>query len=260
MDKLKLENNEYVAVLDKETRLEILYNNVDVELSEEIRQEIKKNWDKNGDNFTNGKIFYIKDYIYDEVNNVIKLDVCNSSYDHYLYTRLKKEYDENSCINLWAGAVIETLDKKLILGEMSSSTVCEGEYHISGGSTDKSDVEGSTINYEQTMIRELYEEFGIDINDKKIVKDYYLRYLKLPTIKEVELSFGVLYKIDLNITFEEFKNHFKEYSNYLKENDLEIEFTKAIAIDKNMDAIKNAEREYGSKIPRYTIELFLKDL
>ena len=260
MEKRKLENEDRIMVLTGNTKLNINYNNKMVDLSEEIRNEIKKYWELYGEKFTNGKIFYISDFEYNNEKDRINLDVCNSSYDHYLYTRRKNEYDENSCINLWAGAVIETSDNKLVLGEMSSSTICEGEIHISGGSTDIADVNGDTINYEKTMTRELYEEFGIDINDKRVVRNYALKYIKLPTIEEVELSFGILYKINLNITYSEFEEEYKEYLKYLKENNLEIEFTKPIAIDKNEKAIRNIEKEYGNKIPKYTIELFLKDL
>lgn len=260
MEKRKLENKDRIMILTKNTKLKINYTNKMVDLSEEIRNEIKKYWKLYGENFTNGKIFYISDFEYDKEIDSFNLDVCNSSYDHYLYTRRKKEYDENSCINLWAGAVIETSDNKLVLGEMSSSTICQGEYHISGGSTDIADVNENTINYEKTMIRELYEEFGIDINNKKVVKDYILKYIKLPTIEEVELSFGILYKINLNITYSEFEKEYEKYLEYLKKNDLEIEFTKPIAIDKNKNSIKNVEKEYRNKIPKYTIELFLKDL
>ena len=240
--------------------MEIYGENNYVTLGGVVASTLEESHEIYGEKFTNGKIFYISDFEYNNEKDRINLDVCNSSYDHYLYTRRKNEYDENSCINLWAGAVIETSDNKLVLGEMSSSTICEGEIHISGGSTDIADVNGDTINYEKTMTRELYEEFGIDINDKRVVRNYALKYIKLPTIEEVELSFGILYKINLNITYSEFEEEYKEYLKYLKENNLEIEFTKPIAIDKNEKAIRNIEKEYGNKIPKYTIELFLKDL
>ena len=187
------------------------------------------------------------------------MDICNSTYDHYLYTRLKKEYDEYSCVNLWSGALLETIDKKLVLGRMSFQTVCEGELHISGGSTDKKDLNGKTIDYKKTMVRELYEEMGIDINDKNIIKDCFIKYLKLPSQKEVELSFGILYKINLNITFEELENNFNEYIKYLSDNALEVEFTKIYGIDKTKKGIEEAKEKYGNKIPAYTIELFFKE-
>ena len=53
--------------------------------------------------------------IYAKENRKVKLDVCNSKYDHYLYTRYHDEYDEYSCVNLWSGAVIETVELAVIL-------------------------------------------------------------------------------------------------------------------------------------------------
>lgn len=260
MIKEKLLSEDLIVVLDKDYNVNIEYNNIDVNLPDSLREKIKDNWDEYGDKFTNGNIFFINDYDVDKAQKKVTLDVCNSKYDHYLYTRYKKDYDEYSCVNLWSGAVLETSDKKLILGRMSNETVCEGELHVSGGSTDRSDLINNKIDYYKTMTRELYEEMGIDINDKTVVKDYYLKYLKVPSIIEVELSFGVLFKIELNISFEEFKERFEKYKEYLKSNDLEVEFTDVYGIDKNEKSIKEADEKYLNKIPKYTIQMFLKEL
>ena len=260
MNKEKLLSKELIITLDKDYDVDILYKNEDVILPEFVKNKIKENWNEYGKKFTNGNIFFINDYNVDNKNKKVLLDVCNSKYDHYLYTRLKKDFDEYSCVNLWSGAVLESSDGKLILGRMSSETVCEGELHVSGGSTDRKDLVNNKIDYHKTMTRELYEEMGIDIDDKNIVKDYYLKYLKIPSIIEVELSFGVIFKIDLNISFEEFKEKFDKYTEYLKENKLEVEFTDVYGIDKNEKSIKEAEEKYLNKIPKYTIQMFLKEI
>ena len=252
-------NNDLIFVLDKEYDLNINYKKKKEELPKSIKKKIQTNWEENVEKLTNGDIFYINKYNINEKDKMINMDICNSTYDHYLYTRLKKEYDEYSCVNLWSGALLETIDKKLVLGRMSFQTVCEGELHISGGSTDKKDLNGKTIDYKKTMVRELYEEMGIDINDKNIIKDCFIKYLKLPSQKEVELSFGILYKINLNITFEELENNFNEYIKYLSDNALEVEFTKIYGIDKTKKGIEEAKEKYGNKIPAYTIELFFKE-
>ena len=110
------------------------------------------------------------------------------------------------------------------------------------------------------MIRELYEEIGIDVNDKNIVKEYKVNYLKLPNKKEVELSFGILFKVKLNIDFNLLEEKFKTYKKYLQDNKLEVEFTDLYGIDKNKESIEMAIEKYGNKIPAYTIELFLKEI
>ena len=259
MIKEKMMSEELIVVLDKNYSVDIEYKNESINLPENIKESIKENWNVNGKRFTNGDIFFIKNYDVNKEEKNIKLDVCNSKYDHYLYTRFNDIYDEYSCVNLWSGALLETIDKKLVLGRMSFQTVCEGELHISGGSTDKKDLNGKTIDYKKTMVRELYEEMGIDINDKNIIKDCFIKYLKLPSQKEVELSFGILYKINLNITFEELENNFNEYIKYLSDNALEVEFTKIYGIDKTKKGIEEAKEKYGNKIPAYTIELFFKE-
>lgn len=253
-------NNDLIFVLDKEYDLNINYKNEKVDLPWSIKEKIQTNWEENGEKFTNGDIFYINKYNINEKDKMINMDICNSTYDHYLYTRLKKEYDEYSCVNLWSGAVIETSDGKLVLGEMSNETVSEGELHISGGSTDRDDLEDNKIDYYKTMKRELYEELGINLDDRNIVKDFYLRYLKVPSIIEVELSFGVLYKIDLNITFEEFKEKFYKYKKYLDDNKLEVEFIEVYGIDKNKKSIEDFEKIYSNRIPKYIIEMFFKEI
>lgn len=260
MIKEKMLSKELIVVLDKDYSVDIKYKNESINLPENIRESIKENWNVNGERFTNGDIFFIKDYDVNKEKKSIKLDVCNSKYDHYLYTRFNDTYDEYSCVNLWSGAVIETSDGKLVLGEMSNETVSEGELHISGGSTDRDDLENNMIDYYKTMKRELYEELGIDLDNKNIVKDFYLRYLKIPSIIEVELSFGVLYKIDLNITFEEFKEKFYKYKKYLDDNKLEVEFTEVYGIDKNKKCIEEFEKNYSNRIPKYIVEMFFKEI
>ena len=256
----KMLSPELIIVLDKDYTVDINYNDEQINLPEDIREKIKENWEENGGRFTNGDIFFIKNYDVNNDRKHIKLDVCNSKYDHYLYTRFKEEYDEYSCVNLWSGAVIETIDGKLVLGEMSNETVSEGELHISGGSTDRDDLSNNKIDYYKTMKRELYEELGIKLEDKNIVKDFYLKYLKIPSIVEVELSFGVLYKINLNITYEEFKNKFFEYKKYLDDNKLEVEFIDVYGIDKNKKSVEKFGKEYVNRIPKYIMEMFFKEI
>ena len=158
MIKEKMMSDELIVVLDKNYSVDIEYKNELINLPENIKKSIKENWSVNGERFTNGDIFFIKDYDVNKEKKNIKLDVCNSKYDHYLYTRFNDTYDEYSCVNLWSGAVIETSDGKLVLGEMSNETVSEGELHISGGSTDRDDLENNMIDYYKTMKRELHEE------------------------------------------------------------------------------------------------------
>lgn len=256
---IKIIEDEYIVSLKKNTDITINYEDTEVNLPIQIKEEIKNVWAEKGDRFTNGEIFFIKNYDINNTTNKVFLDVCNSHYDHYVYTRTKNTFDEYSCLNLWSGAIIETKDNKLVLGKMSGSTIAEGEYHISGGSTDIDDVEFQEIDHRRTMAREVYEEFGLKIDDD-IVKDSYLRAIKVPNRKEQEFSFGILYKVELDITFEEFEKRFNKYLEHLKTNKLEIEFTEMLGIDKTEEAIKEAEKKYGDRIPKYTIELFLKEL
>ena len=115
-------------------------------------------------------------------------------------------------------------------------------------------------DYYKTMKRELYEEVGLELDDKNIIKDFYLKYLKVPSVIEEELSFGVLYKIDLNISFEEFNNEFEIYKKYLRDNDLEVEFTGLYGIDKTKESVISAAEKFPNKIPKYIIQMFLKEI
>ena len=110
------------------------------------------------------------------------------------------------------------------------------------------------------MKRELYEEVGLELDNKNIIKDFYLKYLKVPSVIEEELSFGVLYKIDLNISFEEFNNKFEIYKKYLGDNGLEVEFTELYGIDKNKESVIKADEKFPNKIPKYIIQMFLKEI
>ena len=254
----KIDNKEFSKLVDSDYTFLINYKDEMLEIPSEIKKDIDKVWEEKGSNFTNGKIFFIKEYDIDDNKKEVRLDLCNSNYAHYVYTR-NNEFSEYSCVNLWSGAIVETSDKKYVLGQMSDRTICKGEYHISGGSTDLEDVVFGKVDYEKTMKREIYEELGIRIDDKDIVKDYYLKFIKLPTNKEKEYSLGFIYKVNLNISSEEFKKNFYEYKDYLKNNKLEIEFDSLLFIDDEKDKIKNLDNEIKSKIPMYTLEMYLKD-
>ena len=69
-----------------------------------------------------------------------------------------------------------------------------------------------------------------------------------------------MYKIDLNITFEEFKEKFYKYKKYLDDNKLEVEFTEVYGIDKNKKSIEEFEKTYLNRIPKYIVEMFFKEI
>ena len=75
-----------------------------------------------------------------------------------------------------------------------------------------------------------------------------------------EWSFGFIYKVKLNITFDEFYEMFHKYKKYLEENKLEVEFDEVYGIYKNREYILDYEKTEGIKLIPFYEELLLKEL
>ena len=235
----------------------VKYVDEEVVLPEEISREVYDNFKLYENKFTDGTIYSIKDYNEDE--DSIKINVIKDKYSHFLYTKYKRPNLEYRCENTWSGAVIETKDNKYILGKQSHMSEKDGMITITAGSTDLSDIIGDDVDFEKTFVREMYEEFGIDASNKDIVDNYYLKYFKIPCESE-EWSFGFIYKVKLNITFDEFYEMFHKYKNYLEENKLEVEFDEVYGIYKNREYILDYEKKDGIRLIPFYEELLLKEL
>ena len=234
----------------KNKKILIKYLDKKIELSNEEQKLIDEYWETLPKFFTRGNVFCVTNI--ENQKEEINITVGNTDYAHYIYVRRHPQKIKN-CFNLWAGILLETLDGKYIFGKMSDITASVGEYHISGGTCDKKEIENGYINYEKSMYRELKEEMGLCEND---LNDVRVKFLKLPS--ETEEDFGILYKAIVNKTSLEMDCYFKEFLKKLETEGGEIEFTELKYIDKRIESID--EFAQNNIINKYAIEMMKKDI
>ena len=217
-------------------------------LPKEIQIKIDEFWKKatkETPDLWNGELMCVEKCV--KENNEIIITCKKTNYSHYLYDErivLPKEY---ACSSLVASCLLETSDNYYIVGELAENTSFPHCMQISGGSADNDDIKNNQIDIQNTIIRECKEELNIDLQDKKQVENFEIKYIYLPNDK---IHTYILFaKGKLKMTKDEMNDYYELYFKYLKENNLEIEFGKIHFIKKGktteeLEKLKNPKRDY----------------
>ena len=112
-----------------------------------------------------------------------------------------------------------------------------------GGGTSDEDIRDGKLDIIFNLKRELKEELNLNLDDIK----YEMKYLECPTEKRSVHGFIAVGKLDM--TKKELNTYFENYKKYLKENNLELEFSRLIFLNKStavdeLDKLDNPKREY----------------
>ena len=128
-----------VTKLDKE--LEIIKGEKNVELPKDILGKIESFWQKQVEinpHLFNGEVWSVTNF--EELEDKFRLTVQKTNYAHYLYDERVGLEGNFACYNLNGGILLETIDKKYILGEMNETTSYPKVLQISGGNLDQNDI------------------------------------------------------------------------------------------------------------------------
>lgn len=218
------------------------------ELPEELQNKIKEFWDKcleDNPNLWDGDLMCISECRMEDDRIIMSCQ--KTKYSHYLYDErigLPKEY---GCNNMSAGSLIETNDNFYIVGELAENMSYPRCMQLPGGNADNSDIKDGKINILDTIIRETREELNIELEDKSQVEKYEIKYIAMPT--EDVHTYVLFAKCNVNMTKEELQKYYERYVEYLKENNLEIEFGKIHFIKKGettkqLEVLDNPKRNY----------------
>ena len=229
--------------------LEIVKGEKDIELPEDIAQKIETFWQKQVEenpHLFNGEIWSVTKF--EELEDKLRLTVQRTNYAHYLYDERVGLEGNLACYNLNGGILLETLDKKYIVGEMDKTTSYSKGLQIPGGNLDQNDIkEDGTVDLIGNIARELKEELNLDLFDRSIIQSYKMQYMELPEGRRH--SYAPMLKGMLIITEEKIKKYYKKYKKYLKKSNQEVEFVKLHFIDKEnaiaeLDRLNNPKRPY----------------
>ncbi len=230
-------------------KLEIIRDKKNVELPKDIVEKIKIFWQKQVEenpHLFNGEVWSVTKF--EELEDKFRLTVQKTNYAHYLYDERVGLEGDLACYNLNGGILLETLDKKYIIGEMNETTSYPKGLQIPGGNLDQNDIKkDGSVDLIGNIARELQEELNLNLFDSSIVQSYKMQYMELPEGRRH--SYSPKLKGLLKMTSEEMKDYFEKYKEYLKETNQEVEFAKLHFINKEnavteLDSLDNPKRPY----------------
>ena len=219
-----------------------------IEIPKDLKEQInilQEQSKKDNPSLFNGELICVSEY--KETNKLIEITCKRTSYAHHLYDErvgIPKEY---GCHNLVVGCLLETSDKYYVIGEMARDTSVPNCLQIPGGNVDNTDIKEDRVDILNTIIRECREEVNINLQDKNLVESFELKYISLPN--EKSNAYLIITKGHLKMSKKEMIEYYKEYLKYLKDNNLEIEFSNLHFINKKkakdkLNKLKNPKRSY----------------
>lgn len=219
-----------------------------IELPKDLKEQInilQEQSKKDNPSLFNGELICVSEY--KETNKLIEITCKRTSYAHHLYDErvgIPKEY---GCHNLVVGCLLETSDKYYVIGEMARDTSVPNCLQIPGGNVDNTDIKEDRVDILNAIIRECREEVNINLQDKNLVESFELKYISLPN--EKSNAYLIITKGHLKMSKKEMIEYYKEYLKYLKDNNLEIEFSNLHFINKKkakdkLNKLKNPKRSY----------------
>ena len=233
-----------------------IIKNEKIKLPDDLVRKINSFWKtaiKETPSLWNGELLCVNEFVEDEKNKKIDIICRKSNYAHYLYNErigIERKY---SCSSLIAGCIFETSDGYYVVGALGKDTSYPGCLQVSGGSADNDDIVGEKIDILSTIVRESKEEININLNDKKLVDSWKIKYIDMPEEELKPHTYIIFAKAKLKMTKDEMDKYYKDYLEFLEKNNLEIEFEKLYYISKNkitedLNKLENPKRGYLEKV------------
>ena len=228
---------ENVYIYTIPNNIKVIYDNSKVILPEKFEKVVKNNWNslmKYGKNFFQGDVYAISklENSYSHLTIYLKL----SNYAHYIYTIYNKPPKELCCRVVYTCALIETIDGHFVFGEMANHTSTPKRLQCAGGGIENIDIKENFVDLNNNIKRELFEEMGIEIDDKSIILESFPKYLKTGG----ENNFiSIIFKIKLSINKKELQNIYKIYRNYLLLKEILPEFNSLVFVRSNISSVKS---------------------
>ena len=156
-----------------------------------------------------------------------------SNYAHYLYSVRTKNISDNACKVIYGAGLVETRDSYFVFGEMNNHTAYPGRLQCVGGGLSRSDLQSNHFQMQNSVLREMTEELGIDLN---CVKSCSVRFLK--TGGDYDFL-AVLFHIQLNLTNNELEDEFNKMSEASIAIGEKSEFVRLVSIKNEPSSIND---------------------
>lgn len=138
-----------------------------------------------------------------DIQNFI-LEIGEAQYSWLIYSRNHNDLDIRS---LFVSILLKTLDNKYVIIRNHHNKI-----NIIGGVADSKDLDGDYFSPKACLKRELFEELHLDLENKKHVLNYQMKYLKTP---DPGRNYGVVYVGNLNFDSNSLLNYFSEIKDII---------------------------------------------
>jgi hypothetical protein len=216
--------------LTKEVKVEYTQNSV--QLSSIRKREIEDFWNtiNQHSSFHRGEVFNVFSII--EQDDLCKIMLNCTDYAHYLHTVRNNITDEEGCKVVYGAGLVETNDSKFVFGEMGSHTAYPSRLQCVGGGLSREDKKGNYFDINESVIRELAEELGVD----------YCNHIEKCTPVFIKKGgtydfLVILYHIKLKVTAKELNKNYQKFTEELFIKGEKPEFQKVIYIENNKKVI-----------------------
>ncbi len=251
MSKIKLQR------LNDDKKITVCFDGKAIVLPINLQRKIEENWRKllaSGKKYFNGEVFSIKDI--KKSGAKITITVRKTNFAHYLYNRkVDSNLGKYNLRTAFASCLLLTKDNKIIFGKMGAHTSLAGRYQLIGGGLNNDDLNGDVFDIKHSVIREVNEELGINLNDKNLVKNFMSVYLKTGGNGNV----AVIYKALLNKSAEEILADYEKFVKKLKKVKELPEFSKIVFLSLNKKKVEKFISE-NKKIMAEYLPLVLRDV
>lgn len=217
--------------------VKICYSDEKISLPKDYSDAVEAYWNsllKSGKRFFRGEVFTIKNISCQEEN--VYISIGQTDYAHFLYTLHRNEFGENDCRVIYTSVLIETSDRRFVVGVMGNDTAAPYKLQFVGGGIDKDDINGDMLDLRHNIRKEIAEEVGLDIEDKNIIKDF-RPYLLKDGGKTNFLS--AIYKLDLCIDEDEFLDRFNGFNQELILKGISPELSSLVFVKADQNSIDN---------------------
>jgi hypothetical protein len=182
-----------------------------------------------------------------ETPETIEVEMAATNFANGLYAVNNDDYDEHIHRVFHSACLVITRDNKLVLGEMSKYTARAGAICCSGGSIDRGDIRGDTIDLDYSTTHEVREELGIDPLGAHAIS-YKPAYIKTGGPHDMAT---VLYELITDLSSEEFAKNYANFTAELIEKNEEIEFECLHYIDNTPEAVETFISEHKQQLDAY---------
>lgn len=218
-------------------------------LPSDLQNKVDRHWEKllaSNPHLHNGEVFTVTHV--EQGESGISLELAETDYAHFLYSHQIGGLDRYGVRVIHSAGLVISDDNKFIFGSMGAHTSRAAVIQCCGGGIDHDDVQGRVVDIKHSIIKELNEELGIDVRDKKRVKALRPAFIKSGGPIG---HFTVVYYVHLNQNSTDFLHDYGQFANGLKSSGELPEFDELFVLSATPNEVEKFIRSHKKRLNEY---------